>query len=59
MSWDEKLENLTPDQMGLFTAQFSKDLAEKIADKIINKIDEEKLLALIKSEIIAHTKKIK
>lgn len=57
MSWDEKLENLTPDQLGLFTAQFSKDLAEKIADKIINKIDEDKLLALIKSEIIAHTKK--
>lgn len=57
MSWDEKLENLTPDQLGLFTAQFSKDLAEKIAAIIITKIDEDKLLALIKSEIITQSKK--
>lgn len=57
MSWEEKLESLTPDQLGLFTTQFSKDLAGKIAEMIINKIDEDKLLALIKSEIITHSQK--
>lgn len=53
MSWEEKIETVTADQLVLFTKQFSQDLAEKIADKITAKIDADKLLQLIKSEIVA------
>ena len=57
MVWEEKLESLTVDQIGLFTRQFSRDLAENIAESIVNKIDAEKLLAMIKAEIISRARK--
>ncbi len=57
MAWEEKLEQMTADQLGIFTRQFTKDLAEKIAEKITAKIDTEKLLVLLKREIIAQSQK--
>lgn len=57
MVWEEKLENLTADQLGLFTRQFSCDLADKIAERIVGKLDADKLLTLIKAEIITRAQK--
>ena len=57
MSWEEKLEDLTPEQLRIFTRQFTSELAERLAAKIADKIDDMKLLALIKHEIIAQAKK--
>jgi len=54
LEWEEKLEKVTPEQVNLFTRQFTLELAERIADKIAAKIDPNKLTQLIKNEIIAH-----
>lgn len=54
MVWEEKLEKVTPEQINLFTRQFTLELAERIAAKIAAKIDPNKLTQLIKSEIIEH-----
>jgi hypothetical protein len=55
--WEETLEQVTPEQVQIFTRQLANELAVKIAEKITSKIDPEKLLQLIKSELIAHYKK--
>ncbi|MBN1212944.1 MAG: response regulator [candidate division Zixibacteria bacterium] len=54
LEWEEKLEKVTPEQVNLFTRQFTLELAERIAEKIAAKIDPNKLTQLIKNEIIAH-----
>jgi len=51
------LENVTIDQVEVFTRQFVASLAEKIAEKIANKIDSQKLLSLIKNEIVSKNQK--
>lgn len=54
LRWEETLEKVTPQQMELFTRQLAQEIADKIAEKIVAKIDSEKLLQLIKAEIINH-----
>ena len=57
MSWEDSVESVTPEQIGLFTRQLAYDLAERIALKIVDRIDSDKLLNLLKSEILARAKK--
>ncbi len=57
MEWDEKLEDLTPEQMQIFTREFTAELADRLAERIAAKIDDVKLLALLKHEIVAQLKK--
>jgi len=57
LSWDEELERITPQQISLFTRQFARELADKVARMIIDKIDEDKLLGLIRDEIVKRTRK--
>lgn len=52
MAWEESLESITPQQVELFSKQLAKELGERIAEKIVAKIDSDKLLQLIKSEIV-------
>ncbi len=52
-NWEDSLEKITPDQIELFTKEFVTVLSERIAAQVAAKIDEEKLLALLKSEIMA------
>lgn len=54
--WENSLENITSEQVGLFTHQLCTELAERIADKIASKIDSDKLLNLIKNEILSRTR---
>ncbi|PWB73533.1 hypothetical protein C3F09_05170 [candidate division GN15 bacterium] len=53
LAWEETLENVTPQQVAMFSRELARDLGERIAEKILSKIDSEKLLQLIKSEIVA------
>jgi CheY-like chemotaxis protein len=52
--WEETLEKVTPQQVEVFTRQLAQEIAEKIAEKIVSKIDSDKLLQLIKAEILNH-----
>ena len=56
-SWEDSVENMTGEKVSLFTRQLAYDLAEKIAIKIVAKIDSDKLLNLIKHEIVARAEK--
>ncbi len=51
--WENSLEKIAPDRIEWFTKEFVNTLAERIAEKIAAKIDGEKLLALLKTEIMA------
>ncbi len=50
--WEETLENVTPEKVELFTRRLAADLAERIAERIVSKIDSAKLLQMIKTEIM-------
>lgn len=51
--WEDSLERITPSQIDLFKREFVDLLAEKIAQKIVDKIDSQKLLSMLKNEIVA------
>ncbi len=51
--WKESIERVTADDVELFTRQFASELADKVAAKIVDKIDRGKLLSFIKSELAA------
>lgn len=51
------LDNMTAEQVEVFKQQFVNALAEKVAEKIATKIDAQKLLSLIKNEIISVNQK--
>jgi CheY-like chemotaxis protein len=53
MTWEEEIEALTADQVRLFTREFSARLAERVAERIVARIDADKLLLLIKDEIVS------
>lgn len=57
LGWQDTLEKMTPEQLGIFTREFVSELADKIAKMIASKIDEEKLLNLLKREIIQRLEK--
>ncbi|MEE8576891.1 MAG: hypothetical protein V3T31_06520, partial [candidate division Zixibacteria bacterium] len=57
LSWQDSLEKMTPEQMGIFTQQFIKELADRIAQLIAAKIDSDKLLNMLKKEIINRIEK--
>ncbi len=57
LQWTDSLEKITPQHIELFKKEFVQELAEKFAVKIADKIDAEKLLHLLKQEIINKSKK--
>jgi hypothetical protein len=52
MDWEDKVEQLTPDQIEPFTREFARQLGERVAEKIVAKIDSDKLLKMIKAELL-------
>lgn len=52
MAWEEKLEQLGSSQVDIFAREFARELGRKVAEIIVAKIDPEKLLRLIKAEIV-------
>lgn len=57
MSWEDSIEKINPQEMALFKKQFVETLAMKIAKIITDKIDADKLLVLLKQEIIKQAQK--
>lgn len=55
----DPLENITIDQVEVFTRQFVSDLAERVAERIADKIDAQKLMSLLKNEIISKSRNSK
>ena len=52
LGWEEKLEQLGPGEMELFTRVFAQELGRRVAEIIAAKIDPDKLMRLIKAEIV-------
>jgi len=50
---NDPLESVTIDQVEVFTRQFVSDLADRVAQRIANKIDPQKLMSLLKNEIVS------
>ena len=57
LTWEESLEKTDSAQIDLFAREFARELGRKVAEIIAAKIDPEKLLRLIKAEIIEKQKK--
>ena len=55
LAWEEVLERTQPQEVQLFTRQLTSELAAKLAELIAAKIDSDKLLQLIKNEIVARS----
>ncbi len=56
LTWEETVDRLNEEQLRIFTREFADRLAEKLAARIIEKIDTERLLNLLKNEIIEQVK---
>ncbi|MCX6835369.1 MAG: hypothetical protein NTW07_09605 [candidate division Zixibacteria bacterium] len=52
LGWEEKIEQLGPNEMELFTRVFAQELGRRVAEIIAAKIDPDKLLRLIKTEVV-------
>ena len=53
LGWEDSIEQLTGADLEPFTREFARALAEKLAEKLISKIDNEKLLAMVKAELVS------
>ncbi len=51
MAWEEKLEQIGPAQIDIFMREFARELGRKVAEILAAKVDPEKLLRLIRSEL--------
>lgn len=56
LQWDEKVENLTPQKVALFTEEFAEHLGQKVAEMLVAKIDTDKLTRLLQKEILQELK---
>ena len=59
LSWEDSVEQVTPEKVKIFTQQFTHVLAERLAEKMVAKIDADKLLHLLRDELIQHVKNSK
>ncbi|MCH7689423.1 MAG: hypothetical protein IIA17_00070 [candidate division Zixibacteria bacterium] len=55
----DPLENITIDQVEVFTRQFVSELADRVAERIANKVDAQKLMSLLKNEIVSKARNSK
>ncbi|MBI5266407.1 MAG: hypothetical protein HY851_04160 [candidate division Zixibacteria bacterium] len=57
LSWEEQVEAMSADHVRLFTKDFTSQLAARLAERIASKIDPDKLLMLLKEEVLAAVRK--
>lgn len=57
VSWVEQIESMSVEQLRPFTKELTAMLAERIAERIVSKIDPERLLTLVKEELAAGQRK--
>ena len=54
--WEEVMESVTPEHVTLFTRQLASELAERIAEKIVGRLDVDQLANMIRAEIMAQVR---
>lgn len=52
MTWDESVEDITPEHARLFAREIAREVGRTVAEIIVSKIDSDKLLRLIKDEVV-------
>ena len=57
LGWEETVEHLTPKEVAIFTRQVADRIGENVARMIVSKLDPEKLLKLLKQEIVASARR--
>jgi CheY-like chemotaxis protein len=57
MAWEETMEKIGPAQVDLFMKEFAHEVGRKVAEMMVARIDPDKLLRMIKSEILERQKK--
>ena len=57
LAWEETMEKIGPAQIDIFIKEFAHEVGRKVADIMTSRIDPDKLLRLIKSEILERQKK--
>jgi len=57
MTWEETLEKVGPQEVNQFAVEFARELGRAVAEKIVAKIDPDKLLVLIKAELAERRRK--
>ena len=59
LDWEEKLEHIGPTEIEIFTREFAKELGGRVAEIIAAKIDPDKLMRLIRAEVVERYQKKK
>jgi DNA-binding response OmpR family regulator len=59
LDWEEKLEQIGPTEMEMFTREFARELGHRVAEIIAAKIDPDKLMRLIRAEVVERYQKKK
>jgi len=57
LAWEETMEKIGPTQIDIFIKEFAREVGQKVAEMMTSRIDSDKLLRLIKSEILERQKK--
>ncbi|MCP4684963.1 MAG: hypothetical protein GY867_05875 [bacterium] len=57
LTWEETLEKVGPEEVNQFAGEFARELGRAVAEKIVAKIDSDKLLALIRAELFERRRK--
>ncbi len=57
LTWEDTLEKVGPQEVNQFAGEFARELGRAVAEKIVAKIDADKLLALIKAELFERRRK--
>lgn len=57
VSWKEEIESMSVEQLRPFAKDLTAMLAERIAERIVSKIDSERLMALVKEELSSISRK--
>ncbi len=57
LAWEESLEKIGPAQIDIFVKEFAQEVGRKVAEMMSARVDPDKLLRMIKSEILERQKK--
>lgn len=57
LAWEETLEKIGPAQIDIFVKEFAQEVGRKVAEMMSARVDPDKLLRMIKSEILERQKK--
>ncbi len=59
LEWEEKIEQIGPAEMEIFTREFAQELGRRVAEIVVAKIDPDKLMRLIRADVVERYQKKK